>query len=1202
MNPTPDQRAVIEYRDSSLLVSASAGSGKTEVLARRCAALLADEQSSVEVSQLLVMTFTRAAAAELRARIGRALRLEWSMRRTTRAADWIARQIALLDTAEIGTIDSWCQRIVRENAAQLGIDPRFSILNEQQVQLLRQEALDAVFDWVYTSDEEIAATVRVWIENMARPTDRALRDLVVQLNQFREHLADPDRWFSARREECAASPEMLSQRAERNVLDAICRECEQQLASLPPESGFTELVEYRSFLEELLRTAQTDGLSSAASAIGEFRWRRARRGESRDAVIKEIKTKWFENRLKKRFSPERFRFLSDDESFAARRILLLIELEARFARHIAQRQALRNAYTFSDIQRFTLQLLTQTDDSGNRTPAPLAIELQRRYAHVLIDECQDTSEIQIELLWLITRSRPERGNCFMVGDIKQSIYGFRQAEPQHFAEIMRNFRRSAELGKTLNLTSSFRSHPALIDAINRIFSRLFDESFGGTAYTSAEQLTAAREEIENSTLAAEPRIQIYVLPAPKAKEVESDDDTDGADAEQEDDAEDDRIEREARWVARRIREALPRLSVPARDTTGKLVLRPARLTDFAVLLRAAQGKAIKVVNILREEGVNAATVGREEVLDSTEGEDILNALRVIVNRRQDLALASFLRSPLVGLRETDLLKIRRAFPHGDFSAACEQYLTHAGPEGSTHQRLRAAFDRLDRWTRAARDETVPALLDRILRETRYDLFVRGIARGAHRTARLNAIREFVRTQTEAPGSDLAAFVSFVDQLDELSAAPVTSIGAEAQTVRIMTIHQSKGLEFPFVILIGAGSRFNERSSRQALICDKQTGIGLSQIDFVARRRIRNAVHLTASLRQALRDREEELRLLYVAATRARETLWVVGHGNADREFPFVNPSPDAPLSALLRASAACALDWLLMSTARLEPAPDGSPLFAIQTAEPLQDERPATRFMATLPQSESDVSKEWSEHAAVLIGAKNAPEFPAVVSVSALKSLALGDPDADPETLLTPFETRLDPPRFVMGERSDGRALGTAVHRFLQHVDLRELSDHNSIVAEFARLSASGRISSQELSLIPLESLIWLAGSPVGELLRNEYARTRREVPFVLSLPVRHADTGGPLQTDAILTRGVIDCLIERDRDLVLIDFKTDRIHSEREWNERLRIYGAQISVYAHAAERIFGKPVQDAWLVFLREARVERVLPSLDFLTMLAR
>ncbi|MBL8879714.1 MAG: UvrD-helicase domain-containing protein [Phycisphaerales bacterium] len=1213
MKPALDQQAAIDHRDSSLLLSASAGSGKTEVLARRCVSLLVDRERHVDITRLLVLTFTRAAAAELRTRIGRSLRAELEKTPDGALRDRIARQIALLDSAEIGTIDSWCQRLVREHSAQLGVDPQFATLSEHEHLILRRAGLDALFETIYRADDEVAAAARDWIGRSIEASDRALREMVDRLNVYREHLIDPERWFAAQRAAAGASENAARADATRQIVDEIARECREQVEELATIRNCDGIAEYREMLSGVLtRVKSGEEVGVICNDIARHRWPRKANGSAPDVLREQIKKIWHGRRLRELFDPRAIEHMIADQPAVNARIAVLIDLESRFAAQLWRLKHARNAYAFADIQRLALRLL-KDDAAGELQPSTLSLALREHYEHVLIDECQDTSAVQMALLRLVTRSHSPRTNCFMVGDVKQSIYGFRQANPRLFAEIMRDFDRDPRTGKLLHLTSSFRSHALLLEALNRLFEPLFDDSFGGTTYASHEQLRAERDEIDNSALDGRSRISVYLLTVGgDAKQATTDTSADETDDDRADpdsvDAEDDRMEREARFIARQIKSALPATMIPDRDGAGRLALRPARLSDFAILLRSAKANAVKVATTLREEGVNAATVGREDFIDTTEGHDLLAALRVIVNPAQDLALAAYLRSPLAGLGERCLLEIRRTCAAGDFYSACRAYRS-SGSNPEFREQIDAALCQLEAWVRAARDEDVAKLADRVLRDTQYELFCLGTSldhpriapRGPRRVATLTALREFIRAFASGPHGDVASFVAFVDQLEELDEFPQSTVLAGDDAVRIMTIHQAKGLEFPIVVLAGAGARFNDVSSRSALLCDENVGIALREIDYTRRREVISAAHRVAARRRRAHDREEELRLLYVAATRAREALWIVGHGKA--EFP-ATPAPigtKVAISGYARVNAGTMLDWVRMSLTRIE-SDSIDRLFAVKThdlsgpqagaAEPLAAEQ------TVLSRRDDDADhREWIDSAVRSITLPLANSKPAVISVSELKSLARAAPDEERATPLDDFEPELARPAFATKSAPDGRLLGIAVHRFFQHADLTLIATADDVTRELNRLAVAGVMAVDEAALVDPADIAWLGQSVLGRLLSAHSARLRREVPFVLLLE-DDAVLGTRRWEDALLTRGVIDCLIDLPDRVILVDYKTDRIRDEEIWQARIAAYGAQLSVYAEAIRRIFDKPVEQAWLAFISERRVEQATLSLKFIS----
>jgi len=1189
---TPQQRAAVTQRGSSLLVSASAGSGKTEVLARRCLERVCEEQQPCAIDQLLVVTFTRAAAAELRVRVAELLRRRAATTREARLRAHLRRQAALIDAADIGTIDAWCGRIVREHFAAAEVDPGFRVLSEEQAGLLRREVLDELFEWVYTADEAVARSAREWVRRNRKPRDGFLREWVEQLSRQREHLVNPQDWIDAQRAAVQSGADERRARAERLLAQALRDECafqrgqlEQMLAAgcVPPVAG--ELREYRDDLQgwceglgdprrltEVLEriAARTAGKPKGLSAA--------------DAgVLHDVNERWFKRRLKERWEAEAVRAMLDGADAAAGLVRDVLALESEFERRLAETKRRRGVYEFADVLRMALDLLGEPVAGQRRRPTPLALELQQRYAEVLVDEYQDTSPVQVELLRLVSRDGLGVANRFLVGDVKQSIYGFRQAEPRLFVEQARAFRDGREHGRVQPLSDNFRSHARLLDGLNALFARLFDPQLGGTTFDDEDWLAARRSELPNLSLDGQPRIELHLLPQRERRR----DDANAGDDEAEPLT---HMQREGAVIVRRLRELRAAgAQVLDHSADGSPHLRRMQWRDVVILLRSAKGNAPELAAALRAADVPCAAVGRETLLDSLEVQDVRTVLALLGNRRNDLALAAYLRGPLVGLNEEELLHVRRAAPRSDFYGAVAHFCRTA-PPGELPRRLAAALAQLDGWRAAATVEELPVLLRRIVRESGLAHFARAQPSGGHRAALLRTLEplaaDFARWGRHAP----AEFAEYLDQLRDEERSPEVGAAGPGDVVRVMTIHAAKGLEFPIVILANSGASFDRRPRGPSLRCDEEHGVGVEFLDSRARRTLRSPE--LQVLEPAARNRElsEELRLLYVAATRARELLLIVGHAKPDtwpRPQPRRAAGETPPL--LSRLSAASMLEWALTAVAagRLHQ-PQGADLPRVRIEsydEPIEaalapQRAPDDEKQKLTPQDEDWIScgRRWLTTPIDLTLARR----PAVVSVSEVKQrAALADEFRHPPH----FRWRsLRGPRFAAQRAvAAGAAVGNAYHRFLRQADLSRLRSEADVRRQIDDLLARGRLTVQEAALIAPDDLTWLSGTPEGRLLAQSAAVCRREVPFVYALP-------DPEDSERTLLRGVIDCVIETSEGLVILDYKTDRMRDADEWNWRVEAYGVQLQQYARAATELFDRPLGRAALVFLRARRVERV------------
>lgn len=1193
MNLTKAQRTAIGWRGGNLLLSASAGSGKTEVLARRCVALISDPASPCGVEQLLVATFTRAAAAELRVRIARMLRQ--ASRETADAAmrRHLRRQELMVDAADIGTIDAWCQRVLRENFATAGVDPGFAILSEVEAPLLRAEVLERLMRWVYAADEPAAEAVRDWLRSAARPGDRWLQGMVLELNHFRERLADDAAWFAEQARYWSQDAETLRASAQARLGAALAGECAFQRARLGPliEQGRgglrVALDRYAACLRRWeQRAGQAGGLLGVVDELAETTPKAAVPDAAEAPALAQSVRRWYEKRLRDRWEPHEIAPIFEHVEAVAQRMRTLLDLEARYQQELTAVKRQRGVMEFGDVLRHTLALLRPGGQQGGDTP--LARQLRQRYAHILVDEYQDTSPLQVELLRALTREPPAPGNRFMVGDIKQSIYGFRDAEPRLFNEQRDRLRSGAEPGCVLPLQDNFRSHARLVAGVNRLFEMLFSEQLGGAEYDQDARLEARRTEIPNPTLDDAPRVAVRIV-----TERPSDAAAPGARLEE-------TIEREARVIAATIHELLAAgTQVPHRRPDGGLELRPLRLADIVVLLRAAKVQAGQVAGVLREAGVACVASGRESVLDSREVDDVRSVLRLIVNRRNDVAMAAYLRGPMVGLSAAELLRLRRDAPKRSYSTAARLYAQQAGDELA--RRVRAALARIDAWRAMARDTELPALLRHIVRDSALGLFARGLPGGTHRTAVLESLIGLAESLCQREQAGVAEFVEHLDALAADDLAPMAGLATSEDVVRIMTIHAAKGLEFPIVFLAGTAANMQGRTSEGALVCHRDEGVGIKMFDARRRAFLTSANHPIATRFAAHADIEEELRLLYVAATRAREKLYVLGVAPEDAAARHAAWAGGSPPPLITRLVASRVLDWLLMAAAASgadQPRDDGPSWVDVSVVDPdeMQQAGGTSARVASGPEPlppPDDGDRAWVAAARELMSApleRAAAQRPAVFSVSVLKSAVRRAADGGRGDWR---EAVLAPPRFAQqADRRDGRVVGAATHRFMEWADLAALRTPAAVRAQIEALRAAGRLDAQEAALVDAGAIAWLMQTELGRRIA-EGDGVRRETAFVYSLAVGD---------ERLILRGVIDCLVPGPDGLTLIDYKTDALADDSALRERLEIYSRQLQLYALAARDLFETRIAGGWLALLEPRRLEAVDVSSATLDALAR
>lgn len=1189
MKLTEAQQAAVSHRDGHALVSASAGSGKTHVLSMRCAALVSDPEHPCDIDQLLVVTFTRAAAAELRVRVARRLRdaaAEVSSRSLRRH---LHRQQALVDVADIGTIDAWCGRIVREHFVQAGVDPAYTVLSGADAQLLRTQVLDQVMKDIYAGRSVVADAAQPWLLRAASPGEGFLRTLITRLNTFREHLVNPKPWLRREAERLATDDAAAVLAA---ALQGECRFQRDQLIALLAEASAEDaaiLKPYGAALDEWIAALDTPtSVTEVVAGIKKARIRVAR-GQSPSVLVSEIKERWLTKRLKKRWDSDHVASILDGVPQAADLMGRLLQIEQHYDECLRVEKRRRRQLEFADVLRHTLDLLG-TPAGDTRAPTELARRLRARYAHVLVDEYQDTSPVQVEVLRLVSREGGA-ANRFMVGDVKQSIYGFRQADPRLFMVQSDALNEDAEPGCVVRLSDNFRSHADLLRPLNEIFANLFDRALGGTPYGEEERLRAGRDvkEIGNPTLDATPRVVVDVLEAERGRST-SDDAEDAGD-------ELERIEREAVIAAGEIRDLLDAgTMVPERQADDTTRLRPLCRRDIVILLRSAKQNAGRIAGVLRRCGVPCATGGRESLLDSVEVRDIQSALQLIVNRRQDVPLAAYLHSPLMPAEAggplspaelRDVVAVRRERGAELFDVVevyCRENSEHA-----LAARIRAGLAQIDDWATVAREQDVVGLLRRILHDTGLPAFASALPGGPQRVAILRSLQDFAADFTAHDGRGVDAFLDYLDALAEEQIEPGALAVGDENVVRILTIHASKGLEYPVVFLLGAGNQFNTQGQAAPLHCDVTLGCGLRFGDYPDRRNIVSARHHVAQNELGRRELEEELRLTYVAATRARERLHVIGHAKPQRwdelRALYVDRAEPPPLIA--RLSASDRLEWLLAAIAAANlPEAVGGALVRTRPADTVALPNTPEPATASTPIAATRADDAWCDTARRWITTSiddRLAHRPAVLSVSAAKALARRDVDAD-----TPAELELSPPtvsrpQFARtAETVDGRALGTIVHRFLELADLRGLATVDDVGRQLRQLIGGGRLTEEEAGWVDSADVAWLGQSEIGGLLHERAEHVQRELPFVYALPL-------DIDNEFTIVRGIIDCVIPTEAGLVLVDYKTDRVRPEQ-FAERVALYGVQMRLYAQAATAVLGQPVRAATLAFLRMRRLESI------------
>jgi ATP-dependent helicase/nuclease subunit A len=1154
------QRAVAAR--GNVLVVAGAGTGKTHTLVERCLNLIRDEKVSLD--EILVVTFTEMAAMEMRERLRAAL--EDAARDSTDTA--LAEQLALFDAAHIGTLHSFCFKLVREHFHELGLDPQLSVLDEGQARLLADETLEEQFEAHYENEDAFSLAVQELIRIYGNGRDEKIRGLVLKLHNYIQTRADAESWL-ARQIENFSSTEPLQWRDWfSEAVTAWQGEWMPILQNLRAEN-----VKAGECLEILASfSGKKDSTAPLLKKIIEADKPENYPPRKKTALRKPLKD-FFEDAeflgslVRGKMDP-----LAEDWGWVRAHMKTLLLLAKEFSEEFSARKRADGVVDFHDLEQFAIQLLW---DPKAGKPTEIARRWREKLRFVFVDEYQDINAAQDRIISALSGE-----NRFLVGDVKQSIYRFRLANPQIFQDYAKDPR--AWNGKTIALAENFRSREALLEFINSLFEPLMREDIGGVHYDEQAELKfgspGTRVELslaENP----EPRVELLLHARQRSgnSSAEAADDTLGDLQES---------EKEARMLALRLLE----LKNSGHQIWDDGKFRAADWRDFAVLLRSPGTKAEIFAKQFERAGV-PLLVERGGFYDSSEISDLLSLLQLADNPLQDVPCIAVLRSPLVGCSMDELAEIRLAGP-GHFWFALNQVSKSNAP-GGTRKKVENFLERFSRWRKLGQQASLSQCLEAVLAETHYDAWLHSRPRGAQRRANVQRFLSLAEQFDAFQRQGLYRFLRFVEAQREIDAEPEVPPLAEENAIRLMSIHQSKGLEFPVVALADLGKKFNEQDLHSEIILDERFGLCPRVKPPSSGGRYPSLAHWLAQKNQRRESRGEELRLLYVALTRARDTLILSGSVPEKKwESLFQNTAPTAPREIL---SAGSDMDWFGL-------------WFRIQNAQskienPRHGELPILRWRLVDDTELANSAAEADKPASPLISIDKTTEkrlaqvldwqYPhqaatslsAKTSVTALRrEAAEADKDAE-QKFASPFafsEARRRKDRKLSAEDT-----GLAHHKFLQHFSFDAAKDLRSFAAEAKRLEKENYLSPEEAAALDIEALADFWESQIGKKIRANAGSVRRELPFTARFGPDELDkilgknSPADLKEEFVVIQGVADLAVLMPEEIWLLDFKTDDA-SAKELSDKIKTYSPQLQLYAQALEKIYMRPVTNCWLHFL--------------------
>ena len=1261
MKFTPEQQRVIELHNSNILVSAAAGSGKTAVLVERIIRMICDGEHPADIDRLLIVTFTNAAAAEMRERIaaGITARLE-----ADPGNEHIQKQSALLHNAQITTIDSFSLFLIRNHFNEIGLDPDFRVADEGEIKLLQQEVLAQLLEDAYAGQfvpetpEQFHACVEYFCPG---GRESVLEQHILNLSRYAGSFPWPEEWLEERKNDYAAGDmealvhsdygQYLTERVNRTVEGCLEKLREvKRLCELPDGPYmYGELTDAE--IEQLERLTDCKNLEEQAAKIPAVTFARlpSKKDDSVDPAKREL-AKAIRNSVKDTLSDLSESYfktpleLAVEQGKACREPLrILLDLVLEFDRRLLAAKQERHLIDFSDMEHYALQILLkrekveETGDAGTDraetkyriVPSDVAMEYRQYFQEILIDEYQDSNLVQEYLLSAISGEAEGHYNRFMVGDVKQSIYKFRLARPELFLEKYDTYQETGDLCR-IDLAKNFRSRIQVVDAVNGVFSCIMSREIGGIAYDDKAALYpgATYPAAEDPAYGSE---ALLIRKPEKGEREESgigEQHAKGAGAL----VDYDNVRQlEALAIAARIKQLKGSLKVMEKST-GEL--RPVRYSDMVILLRTTSGWDEEFKKILEQQGIPVYITSKTGYFGALEVQELLQFLRVLDNPRQDIPLFGVMQSVFGGFTQEEIAQIRsggeghsrkrmtlyealkevaqsgRTVEEGEETSAGES----AVAEAELSQKADTFLQRIDHYRDLTPFTSIRDLLQQILDDYDYLNYVTALPAGSKRRANVEMLLTKASAFEKTSYFGLFHFIRYMEQLEkyDVDYGEADTLDENADVVRIMSIHKSKGLEFPVVFVSGLSKRFNMQDANQSLIVDMDLGVAVDYVN--PGRRIKNKTLRRAVLSAKMKEDSlaEELRVLYVALTRAREKLILTSvMDKADEKWELAQMTGQERLTYLDFCEAGSYMDFLLpilpktgiaVKTLRTED------LAAEEIREQLRmgDRREELQRVADgevlLPGD-----PEENERKLMRLRERFAYQYPHAglqklytkTTVSELKIAAMAEKD---EAAFHTFEEKEVVPYIPAfrreQEKVSGAVRGSAFHRVMELLDFtyvfvesglfekcpgdyetyRKRLDAERLkkrLEEFLqRETVSLRLTEEYAKAVSLPKILNFLEQELAYRMwhAQEQGLLYREQPFVLGIDAKRLDSDLP-EGEKVLIQGIIDVFFIEDGEIVLLDYKTDVIDSlEALWNR----YNVQIQYYEEALTKLMQMPVKE--------------------------
>lgn len=1164
MNWTKEQEQVIYVRNCNILVSAAAGSGKTTVLIERILSRIMDRQNPANVDEFLIVTFTKAAAAHMKDKLQQTLEEALAAQPDN---EHLQRQVMLVPAAQISTIHSFCSYVIQNYFHRTGVDPAYRLGADNEMAMVRSDVIGELLEDKYEEAEESF----LYVASMSRfvKSDAEIEAIVLSL--YEKAMSDPfPLQFLERMKEFAGmrTMEELKQsefvRKNKEYADCfikgMCGEYRSMIALCdepggPP--GYRQLLfDEMTAFEQIARTADFEEMGRRIRLF-EFKRLPAKKYPDEDLQKREA-VKKMRDAVKgvfASFSGDLFDRPLDGQIRQLGKmggiITVFVDLTIEFMERYRKKKSEKGLADYDDLEQMALEILITRDEDGNVCRTDAARELSEQFVEIMIDEYQDSNLVQEMILGSVSTEN----NRFMVGDIKQSIYRFRMACPDLFLEKMNHY--STDEGaenRLINLSRNFRSRETVLEAANALFEKIMHRALGGVEYDEAARLRPGTEFPETDENVAK-GVDIHVL----------DGSDDGS--------------REGRMIAGIIKEYTG-------DENPLYVLdggeyRKVQYGDIVILARSTKVFGQQIYDVLAAEGIPVHMEHAKGFFGTREITIMVNLFEVIDNPRQDIPLAAVMTSPVGGFTEDELVIIRGKQKNRDFYESLMSFANGESVSGQEELRRKAAsfLDMINGFREKMTYVTVADMIQEIYSQTHIDYILMAMKNGAQRKANLEMLMELAREFDGTSYRGLYQFVRYISGIKkrEEDLGEANMPGSGDGVVKIMTIHKSKGLEFPVCILAGMGKGFRGRRSKPFLVVNPSVGIASRVIDNERGISVNNTFYRSLSRMNEMEDLGEELRVLYVAMTRAKEKLVMTG------AVPFDKVPRTTGYFQMVQGN--CYFDWIL-------PAILDNPLFSVHRILPEEIEqreiqRQADLVIDTVMFNNCDTNVVYDKKTQDMLsfmerrGEEKTQELPTKLTVSEIKRRSLEEQAEEEFSVFGGHDPEDRPPipKFAREEpgadsAAAGAGYGTVWHQVMAGLNFSDISSEKELEIELQNMVESGRVRRGDIDCVNAHKIMRFLRSPLGSEMQKaaENGTLYREQPFVIGvragevLPETDSD-------DTVLVQGIIDAFFEAEDGIVLMDYKTDHIEKGEEQVLVLR-YREQIELYARALERITGRKV----------------------------